>query len=66
LISLFITGVVIGVAGAGITKGARVGTAAGGQLVTYTAASAYVGIALTGAAGQHELFALLIGTGTAA
>lgn len=54
IITVFISGTVWAVAGAAIAKGAMVGSAAGGQVVTATAASPYIGKALTAAAAQHE------------
>lgn len=56
---------VLAVAGAAITKGALVGTAAGGQVVTATGAQPFVGRALTAAAAQHELIVVEVSLGSA-
>jgi len=65
LIQVYTSGVVWAVAGAAVTKGAKLKSAAGGQVVDHTTGTAVVGTALTAAAAQHELVAVLVGIGTA-
>lgn len=57
-------GIVWAVAAAAFAKGIRLGTAAGGQVVTASAASPYVAISLAAAAAQHEIVPVLICIGT--
>ena len=64
LIPVFTSGVVWAVAGAAVTKGAKLKSAAAGQVVDHTAGTAVVGVALTAAAAQHELVAVLVSIGT--
>lgn len=65
LITVFTSGVVWAVAGAAISIGDKLKSAAGGQVVPHTSGVAFVGVALTAAAAQHELVAVLVSIGTA-
>jgi hypothetical protein len=65
-VSVFTSGIVWAVAGAAITAGDKLKSAAGGQVVTHTTGVEVVGVALTAAAAQHELIAVLVSIGTAA